>query len=86
MQLAPKQRKHWEIILQALANTPADEGINADELAECIGAQTKDEKEKSQLNTADIMKILAQMADVGLVSKGLLMTAFLRPRGKIMLG
>ena len=82
LQLAPKQRKHWEIILEALANTPADEGINADELAECIGAQTKDEKEKSQLNTADIMKILAQMADVGLVSKGLLMTAFLRPRGK----
>ena len=82
LNLAPKQRKHWEIILQALINTPADEGINADELAEYIGAQTKDEREKSQLKTADIMKILAQMSDVGLVSKGLLMTAFIRPKGK----
>ena len=82
LNLAPTQRKHWEIILLALANTPADEGINADELAEYIGAQTKDQKEKSQLNTADIMKILAQMADVGLVSKGLLMTAFIRPKGR----
>ena len=49
LNLATKQRKYWEIILEALANTPADEGINADELAECIGAQTKDQKEKSQL-------------------------------------
>ena len=82
LNLAPRQRKYWEIILQALANTPADEGINADGLAECIGAQTKDQREKNQLKTADIMKILAQMADVGLVSKGLLMTAFIRPKGK----
>ncbi|MET4709119.1 ATP-dependent DNA helicase RecQ [Endozoicomonas sp. NE43] len=82
LSLTPFRRKQWDIILQALINTKPDEGIRADDLAEAIGTQIKDPKVRSQLKTADIIKILNQMADVGLVSNGLLMTAFLRPKGK----
>lgn len=82
LQLTPLNRKHWETILLALINTQPDDGINADELAESIGAQIKTTSVHTSINTAGIMKILGQMADVGLVSKGLLMTAFIRPKGK----
>ena len=79
LHLSPPQRKRWDLILSALINADPDEDISADRLAEQIGPHLTD---KDHLATTDIMAILNQMADVGLVSHGLLMTAFLRPKGR----
>ncbi len=86
LQLNDVSRKRWEWVLLELINANPDEGISADILAENIGRQTKSHQEKQQenpsLSTTDVMAILNQMADVGLVSHGLLMTAFIRPKGR----
>ena len=82
LQLSPTKRQRWELILSELINADPDEGISADHLAEQIGHQLKDGNGQTPLSTIDIMAILNQMADVGLVSNGLLMTAFLRPKGR----
>ena len=80
LQLQPAQRRQWELILSALINADPKEGMSADLLAEQIGCQIKNERRK--IDTTMVMGILNQMGDVGLVSSGLLMTAFLRPKGK----
>ena len=82
LQLNPTSRRHWEMLLAELINADPDEGMSADLLAEDIGRQIKRSNDQSRLSTTDIMGILNQMADVGLVSNGLLMTAFLRPAGR----
>ena len=80
LQLSAANRNKWLMVLTALINADPDEGVSADRLAEDIGRhlQTQD----NPLNTTDVMSILNQMADVGLVSNGLLMTAFVRPKGR----
>ena len=82
LHLTPINRKRWELILSALVNAEPEEGMSADLLAEQIGRNIKDEKERSKITTPEVMGILNQMGDAGLVSNGLLMTAFLRPKGK----
>ena len=81
LQLLPAQRRKWEMLLQVLIDAEPDEGLNADYLAEQIGRLSQNDNER-QLKTVDIMRILNQMAQAGIVSHGLLMTAFLRPRGR----
>ncbi|MBO9482683.1 RecQ family ATP-dependent DNA helicase [Salinisphaera sp. G21_0] len=82
LQLSDTNRKKWIMVLSALINADPDEGVSADLLAEDIGRHLKAQDKATPLNTTDIMTILNQMADVGLVSNGLLMTAFLRPKGR----
>ena len=80
--LSEANRKKWLMVLSALINADPDEGVSADRLAEDVGRHLQAQDKDSPLNTTDIMSILNQMADVGLVSKGLLMTAFVRPKGR----
>ncbi len=82
LQLSPYKRKQWELIINALINADPDEGLSADLLAEQIGREIKDENQRNEINTTLVMDILNQMGDAGLVSSGLLMTAFLRPKGR----
>ncbi len=82
LQLSPFKRKQWELIIMALINAEPDDGLSADLLAEQIGREIRDDKQRSEINTTTIIDILNQMGDAGLVSKGLLMTAFLRPKGR----
>ncbi len=79
LHLSPPQRQRWDLLLSALINADPDEDISVDRLAEQIGHHLTD---KDHLATTDIMAILNQMTDSGLVSHGLLMKAFLRPKGR----
>ncbi len=81
LRLAPAQRKKWEILLRALINTEPNESLNADYLAEQMGQQAPRDSIQ-QMRTVEVIDILRQMADAGIVSHGLRMTAFLRPKGR----
>ena len=81
LQLSPPHRCKWERLLSVLLNADPDEGLNADYLAEELGRMYPD-GDKGALQTHEVMHILNQMAQAGLVSEGLRMTAFLRPKGR----
>lgn len=80
LQLKPGTRRNWELLLQVLINSDIDDGLNADFLAHQMGSLV-DEQEARQISSQEVIRILNQMAQVGIVSDGLLMTAFVRPKG-----
>lgn len=82
LKLSAPALRRWELVLAALLNADADEGINADDILDTVIPQVKAAQDKKELTPEVIMKTLAQMADCGLVSKGFAMTAFLKPKGK----
>lgn len=79
LQLSSTRRRKWEMLLRVLINAEPDEGLNADVLAERMGQLSPNDR---PLKTVEVMALLNQMAEAGLVSQGLLMTAFLRPKGR----
>ena len=81
LQLSHFRRRQWERLLSVLINADADEGLNADYLAEQLGRMHPG-GDTGHLQTHEVIAILNQMALAGLVSDGLLMTAFLRPKGR----
>ena len=80
LQLKPGARRNWELLLQVLINSDDDDGLNADYLAHRLGSLLS-EHEARKLNSRMVVRILHDMARAGIVSDGLLMTAFLRPKG-----
>ena len=82
LKLTPNARQRWETILNSLIQHDLDKGINADDILDRVITDTKDAHEKNKLTPELIMKTLAQMAGSGLVSRGFLMTAFIRPKGR----
>ena len=80
LQLKPSARRNWELLLQVLINSNIDDGLNADFLAHQMGSLV-DKQEARGISSQEVIRILNQMAQVGIVSDGLLMTAFLRPKG-----
>ena len=80
LQLKPSARRNWELLFQVLINSDIDDGLNADFLAHQMGSLV-DEQEARGISSQEVIRILNQMAQVGIVSDGLLMTAFLRPKG-----
>lgn len=81
LQLSPFRRRQWERLLSVLINAEPDEGLNADYLAEQLGRMHRS-GDTGHLQTHEVIAMLHQMAQAGLVSDGLLMTAFLRPKGR----
>ena len=80
LQLKPGARRNWELLLQVLINSDDDDGLNADYLAHQLGSLLP-EHEARKLNSRMVVRILHDMARAGIVSDGLLMTTFLRPKG-----
>ncbi|MYC64228.1 MAG: RecQ family ATP-dependent DNA helicase [Caldilineaceae bacterium SB0661_bin_34] len=80
LQLKPSARRNWELLLQVLINSDIDDGLNADFLAHRMGGLAG-EQEARRIGSQEVIRILNQMAQVGIVSDGLLMTTFLRPKG-----
>ncbi|MGL6314944.1 RecQ family ATP-dependent DNA helicase [Vibrio sp. WXL103] len=74
--------QRWEHIAHALINTDADKGLSADDLMVELSQLYKERKIASDITPDVVMKTLSQMADVGLVSKGFLLTAFVCPKGR----
>ena len=80
LQLSNSTRRNWELLLQVLINSDIDEGFNADILAHQMGSLAGDRAAR-RIGSQEVIRILNQMAQAGIVSDGLLMTAFLRPKG-----
>ncbi len=80
LQLSKSARRKWELLLQVLINSDIDDGLNADFLAHQLGSLVG-EQEARRIGSQEVIRILHQMAQAGIVSDGLLMTAFLRPKG-----
>ena len=80
LQLSKSARRNWELLLQVLINSDIDDGLNADFLAHKMGSLTS-EREARTIGSQEVIRVLNQMAQAGIVSDGLLMTAFLRPKG-----
>ena len=86
LNLSSGMQRLWLGIYRHLINTQEERGLRADTLAEALFP----EKERllameaqSGLTAAQIvLKILHDMADAGLVDKGLVLSATFRPRGK----
>lgn len=83
LNLNPQAQLIWNAVLQTLFNADVDEGISADGIAEVVGQYISHPTENAPVTEAkDIMRILTQMADLGLISKGVLLSVHMRPKGK----
>ena len=83
LNLSPTQRGYWLAILQAMINAESDDALNADRLAELAGVPeprpVADESARKPVTASQqVIRILHQMAEVGLIEKGVLLTAFVR--------
>ncbi len=80
--LSARRKAQWIAILETLMNADPDEGFSADELAE-LGVfrrdpQTQARAGEGETETQQVLRILYQMAEAGLIRKTLLMSAFVR--------
>ena len=77
------ERQRWLAILEALIGAEPDQGLTADQLAELPSVSwTEGSRGESPMTLGQrVLHILHQMAEVGLVSRGISLSAFLRPRG-----
>ncbi len=76
--LAPRAQALWLAIITAILEAPPDEGISADSLAAAIGP-TLPPAERQAVNAKDVMRILAQMTQAGLLERSILITLLVKP-------
>lgn len=83
LHLSPQAAVMWNAILQALINAEDNDGLSADHIAEEAAQYLpKATTPPKDTDASHVMRILTQMADIGLISKGLLLTAQVRAKGK----
>lgn len=80
LKLTPKAHAIWQAVIQALISAADDDGLSADSIAEEAGQYLADRG--SGVEAREVMRVLTQMADVGLLSQGMLLTAWVRPKGR----
>ncbi len=84
LDLSARQQERWLRILEALINAEGDRGFSADELAEASAfrydpaAQDREEDTEAQR----VLRTLHAMAECGLISKRMTLSAFLRYKVK----
>jgi ATP-dependent DNA helicase RecQ len=90
LNLSPMVQKRWESVLAALINADADQGMSADELAELPafrseegGGALRESRNREESDTQVVLQTLHDMAEAGLVKKGLLLSAFVRHKVKM---
>ncbi|MEA2083251.1 MAG: RecQ family ATP-dependent DNA helicase, partial [Thermodesulfobacteriota bacterium] len=81
LNLSPINLQIWETILENLVNCDPDKGMSADELAEALG-KVRGIQKKYVSDTRKIIQILNRMAEQGLLKSGIMLSAYLRPKGK----
>ncbi len=84
LRLSKTEHRRWLAIVKALLNADPDEGMTADELAELPEVAWDDPPEqhgREPTPAQRVLRILHSMAETGLLSSGLRLTAWLRPRG-----
>ncbi len=68
LKLAPKAKAIWQAVIQALMSAADDDGLSADAIAEEAGQYMANHG--SGVQASEVMRVLTQMADVGLLSQG----------------
>ena len=83
MQLPPRERTRRLAIVEALFNADPEKGLSADEIAELREVRwLPEELERGGETPAQrVLRTLHAMAESGLVDQGLLLSAYLTPRG-----
>ncbi|GAK54821.1 ATP-dependent DNA helicase, RecQ family [Candidatus Vecturithrix granuli] len=84
LNLSPVMQDIWTAILEELFHADPDEGLSADRIAEGLfntGFQ-KIAEASGRTPAQEVIVILHEMANAGIVDQGVLLTAFLRPKGK----
>jgi len=87
LRLPAGRRMQWLAILEALMNAPAGKALNADELAELPALKDPDEEREPAFRPRNsesrrVIRTLHDMAEAGLVEKGILLSAFVRHKVK----
>ncbi len=80
LHLTPRAEVLWVAIIRALLETPPDEGLKADAVAAAVGPLLP-ESERLALTAKDVMRVLAQMTQAGLLERSLLITLLMKPAG-----
>ena len=78
LDLSPAKRRQWERLLQALFNAPKDRGLGVDDLAEAAGIRDHRQQGEGPAPGEHILRTLHDMAENGLLEKGMQLTAFLK--------
>ena len=82
LRLSRAQRQRWLAILRALINADPERGLTADEIAELPDVRWPDVRDDDpETPSQRVLRVLHDMAEVGFLSSGLRLTAFVRPRG-----
>ncbi|HEX7185833.1 MAG TPA: RecQ family ATP-dependent DNA helicase [Thermoanaerobaculia bacterium] len=80
VRLSPRRRQQWLAILRALVNADPGEGLTADRLAELPNLQSRPGA-RVDLAGERVLRILHDMAEMGMIESGLQLTAWLQRRG-----
>ncbi len=76
--LTPRAEALWLAIITAILTAPPDEGVSADSLAAAIGPSLPP-AERQAVNAKDVMRILTQMTQAGLLERSILITLLVKP-------
>ncbi|HQN20153.1 MAG TPA: helicase-related protein, partial [Syntrophobacteraceae bacterium] len=84
LNLSPTRQSKWLAILEALINADPNEGLSADDLAELPVLREAGDSlpGTGRSGSEQVLRILHDMAEAGLIKKGLLLTAFVRHKVK----
>ena len=86
MGLSTAMTQLWRGILGAIFNASADQGLSADDIAERLFPSAEDlkslEKEYGLKPSQMVIYAMHDMAAAGLLDKGMMLSAYLRPKGK----
>ena len=86
LKLSPYITDLWLSLLRQIFNTPPEQGLSADTLAEGLfpdaAILAEMEKRTGHTPAQTVIQALHDMADAGLLDRGLMLSAILRPKGK----
>ncbi len=83
LRLSAGERQRWLAILDALLNADPDQGLSADELAELPGVGWPGSlPDDAETPGQKVIRTLHSMAETGLLSTGLQLTAYVKKRGR----
>ncbi|MBU3949602.1 MAG: RecQ family ATP-dependent DNA helicase [Proteobacteria bacterium] len=81
LNLSVQNRLVWKSVIRCLMNADPDDGMSADQIAEYLGG-IEGITHDIISDTRRIIHILHQMAEQGIIQSGILMSAYIRPKGK----
>ena len=78
LSLTPRAQALWIAIITAILMTPQDEGVSADSLAAAVGPGLTP-SERQAVSAKDVMRVLTQMTQAGLIERSMLITLLVKP-------